>query len=780
MASKLRHTLSACLILAVAASSCSTASHKAKNCSEVQKEDFILVTQKNGPELGYSGKSGVSIISKGGHLFKDHNRNGKLDAYEDWRLSPEKRAKALTKDLSIEEIAGLMQCSHMQALPGTNANHYGGKNFRKSGAKASDLTDEQKVFLDKDKVKSVLLAGAESKQTICKWVNNIQNYVEGMDHGIPVAILSDPRNGASSDMEFYAGSGGDISRWPEALATAATFDPEVAREFGEVASAEYRALGISTALSPQADLPGEPRWWRTDGTFGENPELTADMVRAYCDGFQTSSREQSIRGAWGYGSVNTMVKHWYGYGAQEGGREAHFANGEYGVFPSDNLEAFRMPFVEGAFKLENGTGCTAAVMTNYSILWNQDPSGENVACSYSKYLIQQKLREESGFDGVVCTDWDVTFNCSSMFPETGIGRGKPWGVEGLSFAERHLRILLAGVDQFGGENDIEPVLAGYRLWAEQFGEESARRRFEESAYRILLTMFRTGIFENPFDDIEKVEEVVGCSDFMERGYQAQLKSVVMLKNKGVLPVCEKASVYVPKRHFPAVPGIWGGVSAEKVDYPVDIEMVRKSFNVVDTPQEADFALVFIEGPAVTLGYSAEDLAAGGNGYVPISLQYEDYTAETSKEVTIAGGNPLEKGTNRSFKGKSVKTYNRDDMVLVQETKAAMGEKPVVVAVDMKRATVLSEIEPWCDALLVLFSVQKQTALDIVRGAFEPSGLLPLQMPANMLTVEAQKEDLTLDMECYQDSEGNVYDYAFGMNWGGVINDARVQRYSVRK
>ena len=745
---------------------------------QTQREGYTLVSQSRGPELGYSEDSGIRILVKGGRAFKDHDRDGKLDRYEDWRLSPEERARDLTQDLTVEEIAGLMQCSHMQALPGTNANHYGGKVFSKSNALPSDLTDEQKVFLDKDKVKSVLMAGAESKEVICRWVNNVQKYVEGMDHGMPAVILSDPRNGARSDMEFAAGSGGDISRWPEALATAATFDPEVAREFGRTASIEYRTLGISTALSPQADLPGEPRWWRADGTFGENPEMTADMVRAYCDGFQTSSKAESISGAWGLESVNTMVKHWYGYGAQEGGREAHFANGEYAVFPTGNLEEFRQPFIKGAFCLEDGTGSTAAVMTNYSVLWNQDPSGENVGCSYSQYLIQKKLRDEAGFDGIVCTDWDVTYNCSSMFPETGIGRGKPWGVESLSIPERHYRILLAGVDQFGGNNDIEPVLEAYRMWANEFGEESARQRFEESAYRILLSMFRVGIFENPYVDMDKVESTVGCSEFMAKGYDAQLKSVVMLKNRNVLPMQDKGKIYLPKRHFPAVPGIWGGVSEDKTDYPVDTAMVKKYFTLVDSPEEADMALVFIESPAITLGYDAEDLARGGNGYVPISLQYSDYVAETAKEVTIAGGNPLEEGTNRSFKGKKVRTYNHDDMVLVQETRKVMNGKPVVVAIDMKRATVLSEIEPWADALLVTFGVQKQTVLDIISGKFEPSGLLPLQMPSDMLTVEAQSEDRTLDMQCYVDSEGHTYDFAYGMNWGGVITDERVRKYGI--
>ena len=73
-------------------------------------------------------------------------------------------------------------------------------------------------------------------------------------------------------------------------------------------------------------------------------------------------------------------------------------------------------------------------------------------------------------------------------------------------------------------------------------------------------------------------------------------------------------------------------------------------------------------------------------------------------------------------------------------------------------------------------VQNQAVLDLVSGKFEPSGLLPMQMPANMKTVEEQFEDVPRDMECLVDADGNKYDFAFGLNWSGVINDARVAKY----
>jgi beta-glucosidase len=222
--------------------------------------------------------------------------------------------------------------------------------------------------------------------------------------------------------------------------------------------------------------------------------------------------------------------------------------------------------------------------------------------------------------------------------------------------------------------------------------------------------------------------------------------------------------------------MWGGISEEKTEEPIDLTLVKKYFDVVEQPDQADFALCLIQEPSTGWGYSTDDVKKGGNGYVPVSLQYEDYTAVDARPVSIAGGDPMEKTTNRSFKGKTVKTYNRDDMVMVAETKKAMGDKPVVVVVEIGRPIVLSEIEPSADAILISFNVQHQALLDIISGKSEPSALLPMQLPADMKAVEEQQEDVPRDMRCYQDADGNTYDFAFGLNWRGVINDERVKKY----
>ena len=721
--------------------------------SEQQVDSFMLVTQKEGPTLSYSPQSGVKLLTEDGYAFKDLNRNDSLDAYEDWRLTPQERAADLASKLSKEEIAGLMLYSSHQAVP------------------SAELTEDQKKFLSKDHLRAVLITSVESPRIAAQWNNQMQAFIEGLDHGIPANTSSDPRHEAKATTEYNAGAGGHISQWPTSLGLAATFDPQLMYRFGEIASEEYRALGIATALSPQVDIATDPRWTRFSGTFGEDPLLATDMARAYCDAFQTTP---DTRG-WGMRSVNAMVKHWYGYGAQEGGRDSHFASGKYAVYPGNNLAEHKLSFIDGAFKLEGGTEMASAVMPIYSILWNQDPSGENVGGSYSQWLIQKQLREEAKFEGVVCTDWGITKDMKVLDSPMG---GKPWGVESLTEAERHYKILQAGVDQYGGNNEIGPVLAAYDMWAKAQGEKSARQRFEQSARRLLLNVFRVGLFEHPYLDPEASEKIVGNPQFMQEGYEAQLKSVVMLKNHDnkTLPMDKRYKVYVPKRHFPAIPGLWGGISEEKTVEPIDLALVRKYYEVVEQPEQADFAICLIEEPSTGFGYSAADVKRGGNGYVPYSLQYDDYKAVDARSVSIAGGDPMEKFTNRSYKGKTVKAYNRDDMLMVSETKRAMGEKPVIVILETGRPVVLSEIEPKADAILVSFNVQHQALLDIISGKNEPSALLPMQMPADMKTVEEQNEDVPRDMRCYQDADGNTYDFAFGLNWQGMIKDERVKNY----
>ena len=744
------------------------ASCSEKYTSEV-KEGITIVTNEDGATLGYSTESGVAIIAQDRYAFKDLNKNGSLDSYEDWRLPVTERAKDLASKMSLEDIAGLMLYSSHQSIPsgsrGYGSSVYNGKPFEESGAASSDLSDGQKKFLTDDHLRHVLITSVESPAVAAQWNNNAQAFAESLYLGIPVNTSSDPRHGSDSYAEFNAGAGGAISMWPGTLGIAASFDPELMKQFGEIGSVEYRALGITTALSPQIDLATEPRWSRFDGTMGEDPDLTTDLARAYVDGFQSSDG-----GDWGTQSVNAMIKHWPGGGPEEGGRDGHFGYGAYAVYPGKNIKDHLQPFTEGAFKLNGPTKMASAVMPYYTI---SDGEGEAVGNGFNKYLLTDVLRGEYGYEGVICTDWGITNDVKAVDKF----EGKSWGVETMTIAERHYKAIAAGVDQFGGNNDMGPVIEAYNMGVAEHGAEAMRTRFEASAVRLLTNIFRVGLFENPYLDVAETSKIVGNSEFMKAGFNAQLKSIVMLKNqKNTLPIKDKKKVYIPQRYVAPSTNWWGMTSEEKMVDPYNLEVVAKYFDVVSTPEEADFALVGIFSPDGGVGYNRNDLEKGGNGYVPINLQYGDYTANTAREVSLAGGSPLEDFTNRSYKGKSVKTINTTDMQLVNETKKKMGDKPVIVSVKVSKPMVFSEIEKSASSILIHMGVQDQALMEIITGAAEPSALLPFQMPADMLTVEAQFEDVPRDMQPYIDSEGNSYDFAYGLNWNGVIADERVKAY----
>lgn len=730
-------------------------------------EGYNLVYQSKGPTLGYTS---CPILEIDGYAFKDLNRNGQLDIYEDWRKDVLERAKDLASQLPIERICGLMLYSSAV------------------DADSAALSSKQMKYLSQDYIRHMLVRNVKDPATGAAWSNAVQAFCESEPFGIPSNNSTDPRNytnGAANvnnykpepDGEFNPGQASNISKWPREMGLGATFDMDIIRRHGEVCSAEYRALGITTALSPQADVASEPRWRRFYGTFSEDPALLRDIVMTYCEAFQNTPGSEN---GWGELSVNCMVKHWPGGGVGEAGRDAHFGIGKYGVYPGGNFQQQMVPFIDGAFTLPGKTAMASAVMPYYTIPYDQDPNGENVANGFSRYIIQELLRDKYNYEGVVCTDWGIVNDNKVPWARVSHHTGTPWGMELATPAERRLKCFEAGVDQLGGAADNEISLQAYQLWAEKYGEQSARERFELSATRLLVNIFNVGNFENPYVDPDAAERIVGCKEFVTAGYDAQLKSVVMLKNSSALPQMNpdgrRLKVYEPLRHVPAGLTHWMKPTEAYDEYPISQALMGQYYDFVSSPEEADFAIVYIHSPVGHWGYIQNaDLDKEGH-YQPISLQWGPYKADSAREVSVAGGDPQEASSNRSYKGRVEYSSNESDMHLVRRTRELMGDRPVVVYVATERPFVPAEIEPYADALLIGFGVSNNAVLDLVSGKAEPYGLLPCQMPADMETVERQCEDVPADMQCYVDAEGHSYDFAYGLNWSGVINDSRVVKY----
>lgn len=733
--------------------------------NETLQDGLHRLSQPNGPALAWYDGTHMNILEQDGLYFKDMGRTGTLLPYADWRLPAKERAADLASRLSIEEIAGLMLYSPHQMVPpragGPFTGTFDGKEWAESGRAPSALSDQQKRFLAVDHIRHILMMMVQDADTAARWNNELQKEAERLPFAIPVNISSDPRNGAKAARVEFKSAGTDVSKWPEGVGFAACFDPEVVRQFAHDASLEYRAMGITTALGPQIDLCTEPRWLRFMDTLGMDTEGVLRRVRAYCDGMQTT--EGSPDG-WGRDSVNAMVKHWPGGGTGEGGRDAHYPFGAYAVYPAGNSAEHRRPFTEAAFHLDGPTGCAAAVMPYYTVSWGLDTKyGRNVGNSYNEYLIRDLLREKYGFEGVVCTDWGITGDPN---PEIDSFGSRCYNMDGTTEPERMLIAILNGVDQFGGNDDPAPVLAAYRLGCEKLGETAMRQRMEQSAARLLVNIFRCGLFEDPYLDPARSAQVVGCEEFRRHGEEAQRRSVTLVKNrKSALPLKEGLKIYVPIRHIGPSKSFFRTDLPARDEDPVTDEIIARYGTRAATPEEADVAIVFAESPACN-PYSKEDAANGGNGYLPITLQYRPYTANTARAVSIAGGDFRESFTNRSYRGKTNTAWNESDLDNILECRRRMGTKPVIVVETLSNPMIVSEFEKEADAILLDYGVSRPAVLDVIFGRYAPRGRLPFQMPRDMETVEAHCEDKALDLIPYVDEAGNAYDFGFGIGYDG--------------
>ncbi|GAA4890189.1 hypothetical protein GCM10025789_03330 [Tessaracoccus lubricantis] len=736
---------------------------------------FMVVDNPgDGPTLSYGAESGITLLEEEidgeTYAFKDMNANGELDTWEDWRVESIDRATDLAEDLSIEQIAGLMLFSAHERSP------------------IDGLSDAQREYLTDSRLRNVLNAGPNDVAANVTWANEMQAFVEALaseeEPYVPVNFSSDPRTTAGA-----AGynAEGDISRWPSNLGLAATFDIETMQAFASLTSAEYRALGITTALSPQIDLASEPRWLRVEGTFGENIEWASELAAAYVEGFQGTAGQEG----WGPESVNTMIKHWAGDGPGEGGRESHRPAGKYGVYPGDNFEGHVAPFLAALD--------SAAVMTSYSIALDGtgEPilGGERVGTAYDP-IRMDLLRDEHNYEGVVVTDWGVTRDEDPATIYTS------WGVEDLTIEERHYEIIKTGVDMFGGNNDAQPVLAAYDMWQADFeagkNEIDAETRFRETGARVLNMIFQPGLYENAYLELEASQSVVASDDKVEAGFQAQLDSVVMLKNDGeTISATDRAewadaTVYIPRSYdtgfashrAPAAytegPGLTIEVAERYFGTVLTDEAVLDENEQVVTytaPDLTDVDLVLVGMSSPNNGNLASNagLDTEAGEWYPLSLQYRPYTADgPDVRRTSISGDILDDGTreNRSYFGNTSRIANESTLEAFERAVAAVEASgkdiPVITVLKAINPVVPSEFEDASDAIVVGFGTSDQALIEVALGLHEPQGRLPIAFPASMEAVEAQLEDVGEDMEAYVDSAGNMYDYGFGLNYAGPI------------
>ena len=501
----------------------------------------------------------VPVLTIAGRRFRDLNRNGTLDPYEDWRLSPDARAADLVAQMTLAEKAGA-------AVHGT-APIAGGPM---ASAPAYDSVAAAAMILGHN-VNSLVTRMAVAPGTLAAQSNLLQRVAERSRLGIPLTISSDPRS------HYHAVAGASVSasgfsQWPEPLGFGALDDPSLVKRFASIIRAEYRAAGITMALSPQADLATEPRWSRISGTFGESPERVGALVKAYVQGLQGSATHLTRDG------VATVVKHWVGYGASENGFDGHNYYGRFARFPGGHFADHVTPFL-GAF-----ASGVVGVMPTYAILDGLSIDGkptEPVGAGFNRQLLTEQLRGRYHFRGMVLSDWGITRDCNESC-RTGVPRqqaqqiASSWGVESLTVVQRFAKGMNAGIDQFGGVNEGTPFEAAVTSGL------ITQARLDDAVRRIMAVKFELGLFENPYVDTARAARMGAATASQREASFAQARSLVVLTNA---------------RGRRMLPGAGAKVFLSGVDSAV---ATARGYRVVGNASDADVAVIRLRAPYQTL------------------------------------------------------------------------------------------------------------------------------------------------------------------------------------
>ncbi len=617
------------------------------------------------PNLGHKS---IRIIHEGGFKFKDLNKNGKLDPYEDWRLPVDERISNLVGQMTLEEKVGLMFHTNFAVPTDGSVRYKISRRERKAleGAGYGNMTGQTlatataKEYIEEKNFRCILNNGTAEPEIFARWSNEMQEIAEKSRLGIPILFSSDPRHGIGSGSHVHGEQ--FFSEWPGLegqYGIAASRDTALIRKYGEVIAEEFRAVGLHMLLGPQIDITTEPRWRRNFGSFSESADLTSEMLAHFMDGVQGNSAEPD--------KILTMLKHWPGSGPHKGG------TGDWLVYPGDNLDYHLIPWRTG---FEKGA---LGVMGYYSGTYH-----DTLGVSFSKYFLTDILRNQLGFTGVICTDWQVVGRKGVLYP----------ALVGNPIIDRFEMAINAGADQFGGEVLSEDVVQLVKMG------RIPESRIDLSVSRILRWHFKLGLFENPYVDPDEAGKIVGSEKNRQLGYQAQLKSIVLLENDGLLPFTN------------------GGAKPRLYLFGIDSTVAANYGQIVDDPAKADLAILKVS----SIGTDLPGATPQGNN-TEVNIDFPEHTMEMIRKV-------------------------------------ASSNTPVVVDVNLERALVVlpKELLNISKATFMTFDVHDAPLLDVIFGKFNPIGKLPFDLPSSMEAVREQFEDMPFD------TKDPLYRFGHGLSY----------------
>lgn len=737
----------------------------------------------NGTGEPVIGATAKNILEVDGKYFKDSNGNGKLDVYEDWREDAETRAADLVSQMTVDDKIGMM------------FNNSRGMGINSSVKDKTGLLDETEkindtsIFgttstlgtidtIEKLGLRHFILRQNPEPEDMADWINQMNYVAEGTSLGIPVLVTSNSRN-ENGDMTFGMNdASGVFSTWPGTMGLAAAAKGDIAAggdaslisRFAEIARSEWDASGLKKGYMYMVDTMTDPRWQRTYGTFGEDPEFIADAAERLVVGFQGSSEGVQTDG------IALTIKHFPGGGARENGFDPHYKQGQWNVYQTeDSLQRYHLPGFKAA--VDNNV---SSIMPYYAkpAPEKSEPQYDNngnelnmqqVGFAFNKEFIQGLLRDQMGHDGYVNSD-------------SGIIGNMDWGVEELDVPEKCGYAVNAGTDIIGDTNDVWSMKEAYER--SENGSKSDYYDTHEIAYgftreevtvsnedldraneRLLKEMFELGLFENPYRDPDNAKEVVDNPENWDEAYEAHQKSVVLLKNKDqVLPLTEDKlegkTVYV--EYF------------SQKENPAQTEALRKNLaekygiQVTEDYNQADYAILFVNPKSgnyfsATAGYLELDICDGKIVHDVDELGRP--AASTHAETTLQNAGKIKE---------------------IADAVHNNGGK-VISNVNFTLAWMLGNVEPYADALLAGFDTYADATMDVIVGDYNPTGKMPITLPKNdeVIAVNAdgvcispndvpgylkdqympeEMKDRNGKAYAYRDSENNYYELNYGLSY----------------
>jgi len=666
------------------------------------------------------------VLTVDGRRFRDANGNGRLDAYEDWRLGVADRVRDLVARMTLEEKAGMMLIDTLNPAPG-------GSVAPPAEAYVREQSMTRFIFRSVvtarpvDSPRPGLSGSQVTPGQAAAWTNRIQELAEGTRLGIPVLFKSNARNHYERSARFGINTeAGSFSEWPKEAGLAATRDLSLIAEFARTMGREWQAIGLRSIYGYMADLATEPRWYRVHECFTEDADLAAAIMKTLVVELQGGPVTPRT-------AVAMTVKHFPGGGPQEHGLDPHFTFGKNQVYPAGQFASHLKPFVAA---IDAGV---SSVMPYYGVPIALTYGGielDRVGMAFSKQVVTDLLRGRLAFKGYVNSD-------------TGIITARAWGLESRTVPERVAAAVNGGTDVLSGFHDKQAIIGVVRSGL------VTEARVDEAVGRLLTEQFLLGLFENPYVDESKADAVVGSEPFRSKALEAQRASIVLLQNgtagaRGVLPLPRPTSAR-PVRLYTlglnakvAASPEYGGYAVTAGDYDPGKGERRASAS------GADYAIIRVEvtNPrAVTSAYRSDDPATGANPAYRNPANGKAWGAEDpnglDNSLMFGGPFPWE-ADNLSFTSMAssrswVLTPSLGD---IQAVMTEAGAARTILCIYFRQPYVLDEESGVrkAGAILAGFGVSDGALMDVMTGKYSPRGKLPFALARTLQAIRDNAPD----------------------------------------